>query len=313
MECRVQTFNSRLSKIQMALFGALFFFPISLFAQTVTSTESVTITATVGTGAPSGTTSGSHESNSPAAPAPAPIVEDLTSSITVKGLAYPGAKVTILVDNQEATTTIAASDATFSVKIGDIVSGVHNISVYAVDGEGHRSTLQTYTIKFTDRAQVSVANIFLPPTLTLSSTELAPGVDLSLRGVSVPKSAVSILIDGIKIIDLIADEKGVFGTTFKTANFTSGTHTIKAVSKINAASVSEYGTLYTFTVNAVEEELPIACPNGDNNCDNKVDVSDFSIMAFWFQKPNPPKEIDLNSDGKVSIEDFSILAYYWSN
>jgi len=50
----------------------------------------------------------------------------------------------------------------------------------------------------------------------------------------------------------------------------------------------------------------------DLNKDGRVDLVDFSIMVFWYQKSDFPKEVDLNSDGKVDLADFSILGYYWT-
>ena len=44
----------------------------------------------------------------------------------------------------------------------------------------------------------------------------------------------------------------------------------------------------------------------------KVNIVDFSITAFWYNRPSPPPAIDLNKDGKVNLVDFSILAYYWT-
>jgi hypothetical protein len=49
----------------------------------------------------------------------------------------------------------------------------------------------------------------------------------------------------------------------------------------------------------------------DLNCDQYIDIVDFSIMYYWFDKDNPPTRVDLNKDGKVDIYDFSIMAYYW--
>ena len=51
---------------------------------------------------------------------------------------------------------------------------------------------------------------------------------------------------------------------------------------------------------------------GDLNGDGRVDLVDFSILIYWFEKPNPPAHIDLNGDDIVDLVDFSILAYYWT-
>jgi hypothetical protein len=39
---------------------------------------------------------------------------------------------------------------------------------------------------------------------------------------------------------------------------------------------------------------------------------DFSITAYWYGKENPPADVDFNGDGKVNLVDFSIMAFYWT-
>ena len=52
---------------------------------------------------------------------------------------------------------------------------------------------------------------------------------------------------------------------------------------------------------------------GDLNCDGRVNIIDFSIMAYWYnKKTTPPTKIDLNGDGKITLIDFSIMAFYWT-
>jgi len=51
---------------------------------------------------------------------------------------------------------------------------------------------------------------------------------------------------------------------------------------------------------------------GDINADASVDMTDFSIMAYWYHRSNPPKNVDLNGDGTVDLADFSILVHDWS-
>jgi hypothetical protein len=50
----------------------------------------------------------------------------------------------------------------------------------------------------------------------------------------------------------------------------------------------------------------------DINGDGRINIVDFSVSAYWYKRPNPPKSIDLNDDGKVDLTDFSIMAYYWT-
>jgi hypothetical protein len=55
---------------------------------------------------------------------------------------------------------------------------------------------------------------------------------------------------------------------------------------------------------------------GDINHDGKVNLVDFSILAYWYKRPLTAEAlkqcIDQNGDGKVTLADFSILAYFWT-
>ena len=51
---------------------------------------------------------------------------------------------------------------------------------------------------------------------------------------------------------------------------------------------------------------------GDVNADCKVNLVDFSIVAYWYGRTNPPKTVDINGDGKINLVDFSIMAYNWT-
>ncbi|KKQ46505.1 MAG: hypothetical protein US65_C0037G0007 [Candidatus Yanofskybacteria bacterium GW2011_GWC2_37_9] len=51
---------------------------------------------------------------------------------------------------------------------------------------------------------------------------------------------------------------------------------------------------------------------GDCNADGAINLTDFSVLAFWYKKQNPPVCVDINKDNIVDLIDFSILAYYWN-
>lgn len=49
----------------------------------------------------------------------------------------------------------------------------------------------------------------------------------------------------------------------------------------------------------------------DLNCDGYVDIVDFSIMYYWFERADPPRRVDLYQDQTIDIADFSVMAHYW--
>lgn len=50
----------------------------------------------------------------------------------------------------------------------------------------------------------------------------------------------------------------------------------------------------------------------DFNEDGRVNLVDFSILAYWYKKRNPPSHLDVNGDGKIDLVEFSTLIYYWT-
>ena len=60
-------------------------------------------------------------------------------------------------------------------------------------------------------------------------------------------------------------------------------------------------------------QTPVSSLVGDANGDGHVDLIDFSIAAYWYDRSEaPPAHVDLNQDGKVDLIDFSILAFHWT-
>lgn len=61
----------------------------------------------------------------------------------------------------------------------------------------------------------------------------------------------------------------------------------------------------------IDLERPRFCRIADLNCDTAVDLIDFSILIYWFDRSDPPRHVDLRKDKTVDIRDFSVMAFYW--
>jgi hypothetical protein len=51
----------------------------------------------------------------------------------------------------------------------------------------------------------------------------------------------------------------------------------------------------------------------DLNGNGSVGLDDFSILAYWYGRPNPPSSVDMNNDGVIDLADFSIMAHYYDS
>ena len=68
----------------------------------------------------------------------------------------------------------------------------------------------------------------------------------------------------------------------------------------------------TNRLRAKVSELPGFRKRCDLNNDSRVNILDFSIMAFWYKRLGFPPRVDLNADNNINLTDLSILAYCWT-
>lgn len=138
-----------------------------------------------------------------------------------------------------------------------------------------------------------------------------------------PFSIVTILQDGQQVLSTTASADGSFQITLP--GLTTGNYifSIRATSPNGTTSTLQTIPVYitsgaTTTVSGISLDVTTditdesTCRTADANCDDVVDLIDFSILAFWYKKVGAPDKIDLNHDGKINLIDFSIMAYYWT-
>ena len=167
-----------------------------------------------------------------------------------------------------------------------------------------------------------MSGIFITPTIDVDKSEVKKGDNIAIFGQTVPKSEVTIQINSDNPIFAKTESsiEGAYLYNLDTALLEYGQHFTKSKSAING-EISSFGKAISFTVGAKtvakiaeSETLPSTQKVGDINRDTRINLIDFSIMAYWWSRPftEATKKVDLNNDGKINLVDFSILAYYWT-
>jgi hypothetical protein len=164
----------------------------------------------------------------------------------------------------------------------------------------------------TSGATTDISGIFIAPTIDVDKSEVKKGDTITIFGQSIPESQVTISVHSeVETFHTVStDKSGAYLLAYDTSDLELGKHETKSKTK-KANEISPYGKTVEFLVGTLSKPKS-ACAIGDLNCDGKVNIVDFSIMAYWYQKPQPPATVDLNHDGKVTLVDFSILAYHWT-
>ena len=268
-----------------------------------TSTE-VSATPTVPAPGGGGGGGGSPNNNSP------------VGSITFSGRAYPRSTITILKDAQVALTTVTDANSQFSATLSNLSTGNYFFSVYGEDNSGNRSSLLTFPISVTSGVSNNVAGIFIAPTTAIDKSQVKKGDDIAIFGQTTNAGEVTIQVNSDEpyFVKTTADATGVYLYNFDTSPLEYGNHSTKSKTA-KGNEISSYGVATPFIVGtsnilAEAKEKPIQ-KNGDTNNDNKVNLIDFSIAAYWYNRPNPPKGADANGDGKVNLIDFPDVWRLW--
>jgi hypothetical protein len=145
--------------------------------------------------------------------------------------------------------------------------------------------------------------------------KIKKGDTLSIFGFTAPNSDVTLNVNStMEFIEKIkSNVTGAYFKAFNTQVLELGDHTTKSQSE-KVSLVSPYSETAPFKVADTSVEVPIDnCKRSDLNCDGKVNLTDFSILLFYWNKTNPANpRADINRSGIVDLTDFSIMLYDWT-
>ena len=246
-------------------------------------------------------------------PIPSPV-----ASVIFSGRAYPKRAVTLLKDAQVAATTVSGLDANFQIDLSGLSPGSYIFSIYSEDGEGRRSSLFTFPISVAQGATTKVSGIFIAPTIEVDKSEVRKGDNVAIFGQSSPDAEITIEINSDQPFfgKVKTDENGAYLYNFDTSVLEMGQHFTKSKAVLNE-EVSSYGQAVSFIVGTETIDKDTGADEcsktkTDLNCDGRINLVDFSVMAYWYDRSSPPDNVDLNGDHKIDLIDFSIMAYYWT-
>ncbi len=256
----------------------------------------------------------------PIPPAPGPLNLVTTKDAAIfRGVAYPGSVVSLLKNGSIVAESPAAPNGTFEIRLGNLTQGTYSFGIRAEDVERLTSKLLTFSVYVTDGVVTVIDGIFVSPTITSDKIEVKYGDPVTFTGRSAPLAEVRLLLgleqEMLKQVRANAEGKWVY--VFDSKEGGLGDHYAKARS-ITVDDLSAYSQEIDFRIGdanrlrAKLSELSGFRRRCDLNNDNRVNLLDFSIMAFWYKRTGFPAKVDLSVDGQINLTDLSILAYCWT-
>jgi len=285
------------------LFCFLFVPNKEVFALTLTATENVTVSANVVGASP---TNPAGNSGSIAIP---------QTTVRFSGQAYPNATVTVLKNTREAMSVLADNSGFFSVTLEELYDSTVLYTLFAVDVLGNKSILINYPIVVLSGFLTHLSGILFAPTVLIDKTEVKAGDYLTVSGYSLPNKELEVAISGQennqkKVFTLTSFNDGSYKIIISLTGLPKGNYVLN-IKYTDDPRVSKLVKFVIGEVNILSVDLVANIP-GDCNADGVINLVDFSILAFWYGKSNPPRCVDTNHDNKIDLTDFSILAFWWT-
>ncbi|HSX57780.1 MAG TPA: hypothetical protein VLE47_00720 [Candidatus Saccharimonadales bacterium] len=225
-----------------------------------------------------------------------------SSTATFTGLAPASSVVTIKTDGAVSGTTVTNSSGVFSKSvIGS--PGVHDFALYLTDTSG-RTTPETVfnNVTLINQLDTPINNILLSPTIELSKTSMFSGESVNIFGQGSPGSTIHIILNGSEIYSSVIGSGSDYSFA-SSSGYSLGNNSIYSF-------LTRSG--YTDSINSFTQNLALSnCRRSDLNCDGHVNLTDFSILMYWWDSAGPTG--DTNHDGKVGLIDFSIMLFDWTD
>lgn len=239
--------------------------------------------------------------------------EENITKVVVKGKSYPNSDVRILIDGTVVGIVRADAKADFYFESSEVTPGIASFGFWSEDSKGLKSTLLTLTFRVISGAVTTITGVYIAPSIDIDKNSVRQGEDVKIYGQTVPDTEVHVHINSEKefVEQTNSGETGSWELTFNTEPLEVEFHTVKALFQLNVEGniiKSGFSRTISFHVGKIGGES--ACPEADLNHDGFVNLTDFSILLFYWGTDN--ECADQNQNGNVDLVDFSIMMYYWT-
>lgn len=230
------------------------------------------------------------------------------AKVIFRGMAYPGAHITILKNSYVAGTVTASATGDFNFALTGLPQGLWSFGFFAEDTEGRKSVTMSFSTNILGGTDTVISGIFISPTISLSGIAAKKGDDMDIYGQAYPASEVNLFVASpvAYVKKTSTDAAGKWKYVLKTDELEAGVHTARAKAIIVSGDQSSFSEEMVF-------KLIDSCQGADLNFDGKINLVDFSILLYFWKQEKPSNICsDINSDRSVDLTDFSIMMYWWN-
>jgi hypothetical protein len=238
--------------------------------------------------------------------------------LVLRGRFAPDMLISVILSGTLTQSLQTDKQGFFETKIKNLAQGLYQVKLSAHElNRRNYETSTSLSLYVANKTETTASNIKFPPLYQSRADQFLPREVIPFTIKTTPLTLVELFLDNKLSFSGSTDATGSLSSTFN-ETLKLGRHEVKLRER-NGTSTLPFGQIYTFTIVRSKSTLPtvsenkVGCPaKGDFNNDCKVNIIDFSLLAYWHKRSGFPLKYDLNSDKKITIRDFSILAFYWT-
>lgn len=237
------------------------------------------------------------------------------SSVTFSGFAPASSNVHATRDGVHAAQVQSGLNGAFTLPVTNLERGTYTFLVYSESSIGRTGSFSS-TLTLGQGTNNAVSSILLSPSIQLSAKEIGVGDEVTASGESTPGSQVELFV--LRSGTSLASAQRFSASTTETganagkwqiavSGLSRGTYQLK-VQAAKSGVTSNFSPAQVLGVG--EEPTQDFSTRSDMNGDNKINLTDFSILLSFWGTDNA--EADINADGIVNLADVSILLFNWT-
>lgn len=240
-------------------------------------------------------------------------IDNPEARLSISGYTSPIAYVTFTKNQAVAGTDVSGSSGYFGKIFSGLPPDTHEYTFFATDQYQRTTSPVTITIYTPAYQETSITDQILSPTISINKSIYPDGEDIIASGSAVPNSTITIFTQApLRIYSTTADGNGEWSYTItNTEEYVMGDYYIYSLAQSPLGLTSLNSLSLGFTI-ASTISNGTACGDitgGDLNCDDSTDLTDFSILMYYWGTTSAIA--DINTDNVVNLTDFSILMYWW--
>ena len=240
-------------------------------------------------------------------------IEANLASLQISGYTAPDTFVIFTEGAAVIGTDVAGPTGYYSHIFSGLQPTTHHLTFYGIDTLNRTTSPVNIEIYTPAKQLTSVSGMLLSPTVQLLADQFNQGEPITASGSAMPNGDITIFTDSpLRTYYSSASANGSWTYTItNSSEFLLGDYRYYTLVQDHYGLQSLISNTHTFSVVSTTGG-GTSCGDitqGDLNCDGNVDLTDFSILMYYWGSANAAA--DCNGDFMVNLTDFSIIMYFW--